>query len=162
MNIYCMTVCEIGWHAAWHPSVCIHVYGRCTVFLSSFCVFMYVWVCAARACFAWYVFISLYVFIIVFVLLQNAHRFLQSLCEVCICCGLNIANKRIKKNSSQRERGKKIRNIEMQKKNMKTTMWTRRLNATRIINKILSDSAKYRPAKWQIKEHPFAQPGKLV
>lgn len=95
-------------------------------------------------------------------LLQNAHRFLQSLCEVCIFCGLNIANKRIKKNSSQRERGKKIRNIEMQKKNMKTTMWTRRLNATRIINKILSDSAKYRPAKWQIKEHLFAQPGKLV
>lgn len=115
MNIYCMTVCEIGWHAAWHPSVCIHVYGRCTVFLSSFCVFMYVWVCAARACFAWYVFISLYVFIIVFVLLQNAHRFLQSLCEVCICCGLNIANKRIKRTAA-RERGKKSETSKCKKK----------------------------------------------
>lgn len=44
-------------------------------------------------------------------------------------------------------------------------MYTRRLNATRIINQILSDSAKYRPVKWQIKEHlhsPTHQPGKLV
>lgn len=63
----------------------------------------------------------LYIVIIVFVLLQNAHRFLQS---------LRLSNS---------SRG------GMKKK--KRTMCTLRLNATRIINKILSDMAKNRPVK---------------